>query len=849
MLRVILSGLRAHRGRLMRTAIAVVIGVAFVAGTYVFTDTLNRMFNGIVDQSTSGVDVYVRSSAGFVNYGMQSDRQPVVDTVVDRVRSVDGVASAAGYVSGTAALLDPQGKLVQTGGGPMLGMSWRPSRMSAVTLVRGSVPNGPHQVALDTTTASRFGFHVGGPIRIVTGGPVARYTVVGLVRFGRTQNLGGATMALFDLRTAQELYNKVGEVDAVEVVADPGITPAGLTARIRPVLPPGVEAVTSATVATEGRDVFSYYMGFFSTALLVFALIALFVGAFLIFNTFTIIVAQQTREYGLLRSLGASPRQVTASVVAEAAVVGVFASAVGVGVGFLVAWGLQRLLLAFGMNLPANGLVFQVRTLVVAMALGVGITMLSAILPARKAARIPPIAAMRETIAHARSIKTRGIVGGIVFAVGAVLVGLGLLGVVPNELAWVGGGAVLVFAGFGMASATVARPLAGLISRPLPRMFGAPGQLARENSLRNPRRTATTAAALMIGVGLIAFVSVFSASIKASASNGLDRTLRADYIVTGATGFGQTTPFTPLVAGRLQPKPEIAALSPLRVGEWRLGDSPRFVSAVDPETVNRVIDLGVVTGSTTGLAQGGVMLRDVVAADLGLGVGDRLTMRFARTGTQRIPVVGTFHNGAAVQSDYLISMPSFQSNFSQDQQQDTSVFLTAAEGYTPAHVRATIDGVVREFPTAKVMDQAQMKADQAQQIDRMMGLMSALLMLAVIIGLVGIANTLGLSILERRRELGLLRAVGMTRHQTRSMIRWEAAVVSILGAVLGIVIGILFGWAVVASMKDSGVTTFAVPVVQLVLYAAIAGLAGVVAALPPARRAAKLDVLQAVAAE
>jgi len=724
--------------------------------------------------------------------------------------------------------------------------------MSAIKLERGAVPSGHDQVALDTGTSSRFGFDVGDRIQIVTGGPVGEFHVVGVVRFGRDQNLGGATMALFDLRTAQELYHRVGEVDSIEVVGDPGLRPGVLAARIRPVLPPGVEAVTSGTVAQEGRDVFGYYMSFFSTALLVFALIAMFVGAFLIFNTFTIIVAQQTREYGLLRSLGASPRQVTASVIAEAGVVGVLASALGVGVGLLVARGLQALLLAFGMNLPAGGLVFQTRTLVVAMALGIVVTMLSALLPARKAARIPPIAAMRQVTAHAQSIRTRGIVGAVVLAAGAVLIGVGLYGGVSTGIAWVGGGAVLVFAGFGMASATVARPLAAFISLPFGAIAGEPGRLARENSQRNPRRTATTAAALLIGVGLITFVSVFSASIKASANQGLDSMLKADYVVTGQSGFGGVVPFSPLVAGRLESRPEFAAVSPLRIGEWRLGDLPRFLAAVDPDTVEQVVDLGMRSGSVAALKDGGVLVRDTVAEQDGLAAGDRLTMRFARTGTQQLPVAGTFHNGdapPALQSDYLISIRTFERNFSMGQQQDTSVFVKGAEGRTPAEVRAVLDGVVRDFPTAQVMDRADLKAEQARQVDQLMGLMTALLLLAVIIGLVGIANTLSLSILERTRELGLLRAVGMTRRQARSMIRWEAAVIALIGAVLGVAIGLVFGWAVVTALQDSGITVFAVPGVQLAVTVVIAGLAGVVAAMPPARRAAKLDVLKAVGAE
>ena len=852
MLRVILSGLRAHKARLARTAIAVVMGVAFVAGTYVFTDTLDRMFDGIVDQSTQGVDVYVRSQADFVNYGMSGDRQPIPSTVVDRVRGVDGVAMADGYVQGMAALLDGNGDLIRTGGGPMLGMSWRPAQTSAVRLERGAAPAGPGEVALDTGTSSRFGFDVGDRISIVTGGPVGEFRVVGIVRFGRTENLGGATMALFDLRTAQELYHRVGEVDGVEAVAEPGVSPAELATRIRPVLPPDVEAVTSAAVAQEGRDVFGYYMGFFSTALLVFALIAMFVGAFLIFNTFTIIVAQQTREYGLLRSLGASPRQVTASVIAEAGVVGILASALGVGIGLLVARGLQALLLAFGLNLPAGGLVFQTRTLVVAMGLGIVVTMVSALLPARKAARIPPIAAMRQTTAHSRSIRTRGIVGAALLAAGAALIGVGLFGGVSSGIAWVGGGAVLVFAGFGMASAAVARPLASFISWPFARLAGEPGVLARENSQRNPRRTATTAAALMVGVGLITFVSVFSSSIKASANQGLESMLRADYVVTGQPGMGGVTPFSPLVAGRLEPLPELAVVSPTRVGEWRLGDSPRFLAAVDPETIGRVVDLDMRTGSVEPMNDGGVLVRDVTAEQDGLAVGDMLAMRFARTGTQHLPIVGTFHNGdapPALQSDYLISIRSFERNYSMGQQQDSSVFVEGADGYTPAQVRAELDRVMQEFPTAKVMDKGELQAEQARQIDQIMGLMTALLMLAVIIGLVGIANTLSLSILERTRELSLLRAVGMTRGQLRSSIRWESVIIALQGTLLGLVIGVFFGWSLVTALHDEGVDRLTFPLTTLVIVVVLAGVAGVVAAIVPARRAAQLDVLRAVASE
>jgi putative ABC transport system permease protein len=850
MWRVIGKSVMAHKGRLLRTAIAVMLGVAFVSGTYVLTDTLSHLFDNVMTDATAGVDVYVRGHSAFVNQMTADvDREPVPQSLLPKVLVVPGVAHAEGSVGGPAQFIGKDGKAIVNSGAPTFGVSWTDPPLSSARVREGRAPQNDSEVAIDVATARRYGFHVGDRIGILLNGPVQNFQVVGLVGLGDSDNIAGATMAVFDLSTAQRVLNKVGVYDSIEVGAAPGTGVKELQASIQRILPKGYEAVPRGRVAQESAQSIKNFLGFFKAALLVFALIALFVGAFTIYNTFSILGAQRTREFALLRSLGASPRQILASITGEALVVGLVASILGIGLGIVLAAGLQVLLKAIGLELPSSGMVFLARTLIVSLVLGVGMTFVSALGPARKAARVAPLAAVREVSGTRAGHLRRRTVTGVVLTAGGVGALLeGLYGHVWNGLALVGLGALLVFLGIAALSPIVARPVATLIGSPVARLTGVSGQLARENARRNAKRTATTAAALMVGVALIAFISIFTASIKASASRGLDEAMKADYVVTNAQQLGPVRPFTHDVAVRLIQLPEVGTLSAVRTGEWRYRGSTKMLAAVDAWTFGNLVDLDIAKGRLQDLEKTGVLVSENAARVMGVKVGNSIPMEFGRTGVNLFRVVGIYRNTAAdANADFVISLFDFQRNFTETQ--DSFVYVKGASGVPLSDLRRAIESVTARYPSVKVQSEAELKASQQQAIDRLMSLITALLGLAVIIALVGIANTLGLSVMERTRELGLLRAVGMTRRQTRSMVRWEAVIITLLGAALGLVVGVFFGWAVVTALHDQGITVLALPGIQLMVYMVVAGFAGVAAALMPARRAARLDVLSAIAAE
>jgi putative ABC transport system permease protein len=584
---------------------------------------------------------------------------------------------------------------------------------------------------------------------------------------------------------------------------------------------------------------------FLSTALLAFAFVALLVGGFLIFNTFSIIVAQRTRELALLRCLGASRRQVMGSVLLESVVVAIVASVVGIGLGVLIAVGLRALLSGFlGIDLPTTGTELRPRTVIVALVVGLVVTVLSAILPARKATRVPPVAALQpETVFAPTGFRRRRVVLGVLItAVGVALLLAGLFRAEGNRLVNVASGAVVVFFGVAILSPLVARPLARVIGWPFARAFRLPGALARQNAMRNPRRTASTAAALMIGLALVAFVSIFAASIKASTARTLDESVSADYILSSQN----FAPFSPELAERLAQQPELEAVAAVRFGVWRLNGATKQLQAVDPIAYQKVVRTVVTAGSLDALANGGLAVKDTVAEAEGWTVGETVPMEFPRSGVQQVQVKAIYEDNS-LNGDYLLSLRDYERGYTD--QFDSQVFVKAAPGVDPAASRAAIDRVVADFPIVTVRDQAQFRAETARQIDQLINLFYSLLGLAIVIALFGIVNTLALSIFERIRELGLLRAVGATRRQLRSMIRWEAVIIAILGAVLGLAVGVFFGWTVVRALRSQGITEFALPVGQLVGFVIAAGVAGILAAILPGRRAARIDMLRAITTE
>jgi putative ABC transport system permease protein len=848
MLRATFKSLLARKLRLLLTGLAVVLGVGFTAGTFVLTDTALASFDDLFGQVYSNIDVVVQAHQAFTpgpegGGGGGEELNPVPQDLLPKVQAVPGVRYAEGSVQSTAAIIDPAtGDQIANGGAPPLGSSWSPN-VSAFTIVDGAAPEGPHQVMIDAGTATDHHLAVGEQVKVVTFAGTDEYTISGIVRFGNANSLLGATFAIFDLPTAQKLFDREGVYDFIYVQGDGSVSPEELANRIAGVLPSGYDAKTGASAASEQQDQVNQGLGFLRTGLLVFGFVALFVGAFIIFNTFNIVVTQRSRELALFRALGARRRQVMTSVLVEAAIVGLVASIVGVLVGLVLAVVLKALVAAIGLKLPPTALVIEARTVIVSLILGTGITVAAAISPARRASRVAPIEALRESAAPSTGIRRRVIIGTLVTLAGIGALAAGLFGGVSNAGLVVGLGAALTFVGVAMLSPLVARPISSVLGRPFRRRIA--GKLGGENANRNPRRTASTAAALMIGLGLVAFVAVFAASLKSSVTAVLDRTIRSDLMLTAQ----QFNPFSPQLAKDLASDTDFAAVSALRSGaEAKAESSTTFPVGIDPATIDQVANIEMDAGSIAALSQpDSVAVSRTQADSKGLAVGDTVTMEFARTGTQQLTVVGIFEPNALL-SDYAISLDTYDANVAQ--QLDSVVFLQYAPGVDQAAARAKAEALVKsDYPSVQVNNQEETKQQYVQQVDQVFAIVYVLLILSVFISAFGIVNTLGLSIYERIRELGLLRAVGMSKRQVKRMVRVEAVIIAVLGAILGLVVGILFGWALQRALSDQGIDKLAIPVGQLVFMLIVAALIGVFAAIWPARRAAKLNVLEAITYE
>jgi putative ABC transport system permease protein len=663
------------------------------------------------------------------------------------------------------------------------------------------------------------------------------FTITGIAEFGTANNLAGATLAAFTLPTAQAIAQETGKLDDINVVTAPGADKPAVQQAIAKVLPSGVEVVTGQTVVNESTNSVNQALSFFNTALLVFAFISLFVGGFTIFNTFSIIVGQRTRELALLRIVGASRRQVFRSVLGEAALTGLVSSVIGLGLGVLAALGLQALLRGFGITLPPGSLVFEARTAVVGLAVGVGVTVVAAIGPARNAVRIPPVAALDDRQSAPGVTMRRRFIGGAILAVvGVILLALGLA---KPAIALVGIGAVAIFLGTATLAPAIARPLSSVIGRPLARVLGEPGKLGRENSMRSPRRTAQTASALMVGLALVAAISVFGASVSRSTTASVDQAVSADLIVS-PTGSGELSNSAASLASAV---PGVTATSTVYAGQFELGSTLSKLVAVSTNNLAATVILRMTSGTPAALARGELLIDSTTAQNKHLAVGDTVPARFALTGPATLRIGGIFQANALIGS-YLASSAFFLSHYPA---QPPTALLLSTNGSTT--VDNAVTSAVAPFPNVQVQTRAQYEQTQVSAINQILGLVYALLALAVLIALIGIVNTLMLSVFERTREIGLLRAVGMRRRQVRIMIRSEAVILAIFGAIIGIVIGTGMGLALVASLKQQGVTDTAVPVSNLVGFLVLAAVLGLVAAGWPARRAAKLDVLAAIAAE
>jgi len=846
-----LKGLRAHMRRLVSTVLAVVSGVAFLAGTMMLSDTIGKTFDDLFADVFRDTDAVVRSSSVVeAEFGGGEDMRGRLDAaLVDDVRDVDGVAEAEGFVQGYAQIVGTDGEALgnPAQGAPTYGGDWSDfDELNPFDLDEGRAPEADDEVVIDRKSADDGDIQIGDEIQVLTKDPTLTVTVVGIATFGDADSPGGASFAMFTQEAAERYLAEPGMVDSIGVTADEGVSQGELRARIAEALPDGVEAVTGQEITEENQDSFADAISFFNVFLTVFAVVALVVSVFSIYNTFSIIVAQRTREMALLRAVGASRRQLLGSVVGEAVVVGVVASVLGLAGGVVMVGLLKTMLVGFGLELPAGGVVLNPDTVVVSLVVGMVVTLVSAIGPAVRASRVPPIAALRDVaIDTTGRSRVRLVLGVIITLLGIGATFGALAGQGPNGLVTAGGGVLLVLVGTIVLGPVAAGPLGRLIGAPLRRFRGVSGRLAQENSARNPKRTANTAAALLIGVGVVGFFTVVSASLRESIDNILDRTVTGDFVIDSGSFGGASGGLSPELAAELDGLPEVDVASGLRFGQADVDGDTEFLTAVDPGTFSQIVDVEVTGGSLDDLGEDGIAVFTDTAEDDNLAVGDPLPVRFPQTGDQGFRVAAIFERNELV-GNYLMSTDAWAANV--PDQFDSQVYVTLADGVSMDQGRSAIESVADAYPQADVQDQEEFKDSQASQVTQILGLVYAMLAFAVIIALMGIANTLSLSIHERTRELGLLRAVGMTRSQLRSSVRWESVIIAVFGTLGGLSIAVFFGWVAVTAADEEGLT-FAFPAGSLIVLVILAALAGVLAGLRPAWRAAKLDILQAIATE
>jgi putative ABC transport system permease protein len=844
--RLALKSLWARKVRALATTLAVVIGVAFVAGSYVLTDTIFAAFDEIFSESRKGTSVVISAE----NPVKQENGEiPTVSaSLLPRVQRTSGVKLAAGAIFTPGGFFDAEGNKIGNKFAPKFISSELPGGLESLTYIDGHKPRGPTEASLDKASAEASGIELGEEIKLIGQGKARSFELVGFTRLGGA-SFGGAGIAQVTLPVAQRLTHKVGRFDQISVAADNGVSATVLKGRIAREMPAGVRVETAKENADRGSEEIRENLSFLTIFLLVFAFIAILVGSFLIFNTFSITVAQRVTEFGMLRTLGASRRQILVDVIVEALAIGIVGALVGIGGGFLIAMLLNGLLKAFEIDLPTTGLVMESRTIVVSLLIGIVVTVLSSIVPALRSTRVPPIAALHAAAPPpSRRRRLTGIVVSLLLgAAGLAAILLGLFGSASagTAAALIGGGAVAMVFAVSLFSPRLVPPLATLAGWPLERARRLLGRLSRENAQRNPSRTAVTAAALMIGLTVVTFVTVFAAGLKSSVAQVVDENFAGGLVIQNSDGF---SPIPSGAARAARKVPGVSAVATIRAEQAKLlqGGAGAKVSAPSRD-IERAVDVEWKKGGPAKLRRlrdGQAILSDGFASDHNLEPGDRFRLLSQTRRRPSFEVVGEFDSKLDVFGSVLITQAAMARDFGQTQ--DTIDFVQVKQGVNPAEVQAILaKGVETNFPVAEVLNQQELKESREEQVDQLVNLVYALLLLAILISLFGIANTLALSIHERTRELGMLRAIGMSRRQVRTMIRYEAVITALIGAILGMALGLIFAALIAQPLKDEGFT-LSYPVGSLAALLVLAALAGVLAAIPPAGRASRLNVLESL---
>jgi putative ABC transport system permease protein len=849
MIKVGLAGLLGRKLRTALTAFAIVLGVAMVSGTLVLTGSIDNAFNFIFTSVRQGSDAVITGKAAVdVTQGQGSFAPTLHDSLLVKVRRLDGVALAEGSVNGTATLIDHKGKAIVFGGAPNLGFSISrgASPFNPLTLISGAWP-GQGQIVIDRNTAKRKHFAVGDRIGVQAEGPVQRFRISGIVTFGAASALGGATLAGFDTTTAQRIFDRPNQLDEIAIARKPGFSEDALLSEVRGILPPTAQVRSGTAQAQEDQKQTDSFISFLRDFLLAFGGIALFVGSFVIANSLSITIAQRTRELATVRTLGASRRQVLGSIVVEALVMGVLASVTGLFLGFGLAKLLFKLFDAVGFTLPNSGIVFQTSAVIIALVAGIGVTVIASLRPALRATRVPPIAAVREgaTLPPSRFARYRTLGSALLTVLGFAALLWGLFGPhlgTKQVLLFMGLGAVCIFFGVALLSVRVIQPLAGVLGWPARRFGGAAGVLARDNARRNPQRTASTAAALMIGLALVTLVAVLASGITSSFRGAVEHIWQnADYAITAQNNF---SPIPPAAANAVAKSPGVQAVANVRTGNAAAFGKSFFATAVNP-AASTMFKLDWQSGSQQTLANlgaNGAFVDKDYAKSHHLQLGSPVVLTFSNGDHTTFVIKGIFDppTGGSPFGRVTISQATWDRH--EATPQNLYSFVRMSGGETDQN-RAALERVLAQFPNAKVATRQQFIDNQISALNSILNILYVLLALSVIVSVFGIVNTLVLTVFERTREIGMLRAIGMTRRQVRRMIRQESVITALIGGVLGIALGIVLGGLLVARVDF---IVFSVPVGSLIVFAFATIVVGILAAIFPARRAARLNVLEAL---
>jgi putative ABC transport system permease protein len=848
---VALKGLAARKLRALSTILAVLLGVALVAGTYILTDTINRSFDDIFETALAGTDVVVTPKEIVAQEG--SEPPPFSAALLERVERVPGVEKAEGGIFALVRITDAEGKPYGQGFAPQFAISDASKPFDALTYVEGRPPRTSNEAAIDESNAEREGIELGDAIGVVGEEPLKRFRVVGVNKLGDTEG-GGSSSVTLTLPEAQRLTDRVGKFDQISVAADSGVSPTELKQRLARVMPPSVQVETGAENAQRETDEIGSDLGFLKVALLIFAGISLVVGGFQIFNTFSITVAQRIREFGLLRTLGASRPQILTAVILEAFLIGLAGAVLGLFAGIGFAAGINALFESFGIDLPNTGLVFATRTVIVSLVLGVGVTVVAALTPALRATRVSPMAALLDAALPERRRRGRvlAVVAGLLGIGGLAMLLIGLFGDLESAgsaAGLMGAGSAAILFSTSLYSPRLVKPLASIAGWPMERLRGITGRLARENAMRKPGRTAVTSAALMIGLALVVFVTVFAAGLNRSIASAIDTNFEGDLTVQSTDGF---SPIPNSIATDVAKLDGVGDVGSLRFSYAKVADEPgqQRISGVDPATIDPVFNFDVTEGPSSAIADltsSQAVVDEAYAKSNDLELGDELRVLTPTGRRTSFEIVAAVKDRTDFLGSFVIDQAAMARYFGEVR--DTYVLVATAPGADPAAVEQRVKQLVStRYPSAEALNQEELKQSQEQQVNGLLNLIYALLALAVIVSIFGIVNTLALSIHERTRELGMLRAVGMTRRQVKRVIRYEAVITALIGALLGTALGVLFAALISRPLADEGFE-LAYPVGTLVVILVLAALAGVVAAIGPARRAAKLDVLDALAYE